>query len=122
MRLSVDGMRFRSVSNTDNGDVDEETVFHYQQQGSVVTATYSGGRIVRGHIIGRMLTDGRLDLRYHHLNGEGVLMVGTCLSTPELLPDGRLGFHERWQWLTGDGSLGESRIEEVVGTSSTSPA
>lgn len=122
MAFSVDGMTFRSVSNTDNGDVDDETIFRYRQQGSMVTATYSGGRIVEGHIIGRMLADGRLDLRYHHLNGEGVLMAGTCLSTPELLPDGRLGFHERWQWLTGDGSAGESRIEEVPEPESASRA
>lgn len=113
MAFSVDSMTFRSVSNSDNGDVDEETVFQYSQQGSLVTATYSGGRIITGHIVGRMRADGCLDIRYHHLNGEGALMVGTCLSTPELLPDGRLGFHEQWQWLSGDLSSGESRIEQV---------
>jgi hypothetical protein len=40
-------------------------------------------------------------------------MTGTCISTPEILPDGRLRLHESWRWTSGDGSSGESAIEEV---------
>ena len=52
-------------------------------------------------------------MRYHHVNAAGELMTGVCRSTPELLPDGRVRLHERWQWTSGDGSSGESVIEEV---------
>lgn len=97
MRIDLNGKRFRSVSNTSNGEVNSETTFHYRQDGDIVTASYKGGRIVRGYLLGRMLPDGRLDFRYHHLNDRGDLMAGTCLSIPERLPDGRLKFKEHWQ-------------------------
>ncbi len=52
-------------------------------------------------------------MRYQHVNRDGELMTGHCRSTPELLPDGRLRLHESWQWTSGDGSRGESIIEEI---------
>jgi uncharacterized damage-inducible protein DinB len=113
MQYSLDGAVFRSVSNTANGEVNAATVFHYHQSADVVTATYEGGAIVAGHLVAKVLANGQLDMRYHHLNDRGELMSGKCLSTPEYLPDGRLRFNEEWQWLTGDMSAGRSEIEEV---------
>jgi len=114
MEYNLEGKVFRSVSNTDNGEVGADTRFHYRQTGDIVTADYSGGGILAGHLIARVLAGGQLDMRYHHLNDKGDLMLGTCLSTPERLPDGRLRFKEKWQWLSGDMSSGSSEIEEVL--------
>lgn len=114
MDYNLEGKVFRSVANTGNGEVGAETLFRYRQSGEVVTADYSGGSILSGHLIARVLPDGRLDMRYHHLNDRGELMLGKCLSTPERLPDGRLQFKEQWQWLSGDMSSGYSEIEEVA--------
>lgn len=36
--------------------------------------------------------------------------------TPEILPDGRIRLHERWQWTNGDGSSGTSIVEELPST------
>ena len=111
---NLDGKTFRSVANTPNGEVGAETIFRYHQSGNIVSAEYSGGVIVAGHLLAVMDDHGRLDMRYHHLNDQGELMVGRCMSIPELMPDGRLRFHETWQWLTGDLSPGHSTIEEVA--------
>jgi hypothetical protein len=113
MDYNLDGKTFRSVSNAPNGEVGAETRFHYRQSGDIVTATYDGGEIVAGHLIAKVLPGGQLDMRYHHLNARGDLMIGKCLSTPRRLPDGRLRFSEEWQWLSGDQSSGRSEIEEV---------
>ena len=113
MRYNLHGKIFRSVSNTENGEVGAETRFYYQQTGDLVTATYQGGEIVSGHLMATMRPDGTLDMRYHHLNLKGELMVGKCTSTPRLLPDGRLRISEEWQWLSGDMSSGRSEIEEI---------
>lgn len=112
MPYNLDGKVFRPVANTANGEAGADTRFHYRQTGDVVTATYSGGEIVTGHLIAKMLPNGQLDMRYHHLNRGGAFMLGKCLSTPTRLADGRLSIHEQWQWLSGDGSSGESHIEE----------
>jgi len=113
MEYNLEGKVFRSISNTGSGEVGADTLFHYHQAADIVTAEYSGGSVVTGHLIARVLDDGRLDMRYHHVNAGGELMLGTCLSTPRLPADGRLAFSEVWQWLSGDMSSGRSEIEEV---------
>ena len=113
MDYNLNGKVFRSVSNTSNGEVSDETRFHYRQAGAIVTADYSGGGIVAGQLIAKVLDDGRLDMRYQHLNERGEFMLGKCISSPWRLPDGRMRFREEWQWLSGDGSSGSSEVEEV---------
>ncbi len=111
--INYNGKRFSPVSNTENGEVDAETVFHYKQQGNVLSCDYSGNTILQGHLIGLVSDEGQIDMRYHQVNTQGILMTGTCRSTPEILPDGRIRLHESWQWTSGDGSKGSSVLEEV---------
>jgi hypothetical protein len=114
--MNYDGKTFRAVENTPNGEVSGETLFHYRQEGRLVTATYAGGGIVSGHLLALVDADGGLDMRYHHLNRAGELQTGVCRSFPEVLPDGRLRLHETWQWTSGDGSSGSSIVEEITET------
>ena len=104
---------FRSISNSSNGEVGSETFFYYQQFGNIITATYNGGTIKRGHLIAIIDDNGQLNMRYHHINQNNELMTGTCFSKPELLENGKLRLHEVWQWTSGDNSAGSSIIEEI---------
>ena len=113
MSISYDNRRFRSIANSETGDVGSETIFHYHQDDDVVWAEYWGGEIVRGTLIAKVRPDDSLDMRYQHVNRKGDLMTGICRSIPELLPDGRIRLHETWQWTCGDHSSGESVIEEA---------
>ena len=105
---------FRSVTNTSNGEVGEETLFYYQQKDKVIWAEYSGGAIVKGFLIAKLLENDTLDMRYEHINQAGELMTGVCLSTPEILLNGLIRLHEKWQWTNGNFSSGESVIEEII--------
>jgi hypothetical protein len=109
-----DNKFFRSVTNTDNGEVSGDTLFHYHQQDNLVWAEYAGGAIVKGNLIATVLDDYSLDMRYQHVNKKNELMTGRCHSVPERLPDGRLRMRETWQWTSGDGSSGESVVDEVA--------
>jgi len=111
--INYNGRKFRCVSNSESGEVNEETVFEYHHEGDIVWAEYHGGEIVRGQLIARCADDGSLDMRYQHINRRGELMTGICRSTPQLLPDRRIRLHEKWQWTSGDRSSGESLIEEI---------
>ena len=104
---------FAPITTSDNGEAGGDTVFHYRQDGSIVWATYQGGSIRFGSLIAQVGADGSLDMRYQHINARGEFMHGRCRSRPEVLEDGRLRLHERWQWLGGDGGRGESVIEEI---------
>ncbi|MEM9777974.1 MAG: n-acetylglutamate synthase [Chloroflexota bacterium] len=113
MHINYNGKKFTSVSNSGSGEVDNNTVFNYQQNGNVLWATYSGGAIKFGTLTGLIAEDGSLDFRYSHVNTDDIIMTGRCLSTPEILPDGRIRLHENWQWTSGDLSAGESIVEEM---------
>jgi hypothetical protein len=103
---------FRAIQNSDNGETSSETVFHYIQEGNILTSNYSGGKIVKGHLMGKVDENGVITMCYHQINTAGELMTGTCTSTPELLPNGKIRLHETWQWTSGDLSKGASVIEE----------
>ncbi|MEI6411831.1 MAG: n-acetylglutamate synthase [Bacteroidota bacterium] len=111
--LNYHNKQFRPISNTENGETSAETLFLYQQIGNILTCTYSGGKIIAGHLIGLVDEAGNIDMRYHQVNESGALMTGFCHSKPEILPDGRIRLHENWQWTSGDGSSGSSILEEV---------
>lgn len=111
--INYNNKMFRPVSNTENGETSAETVFIYKQQGNILTSEYSGGKIIKGHLIGLVSDNGTITMRYHQVNKNGELMAGFCASVPEVLPNGKIRLHETWQWITGDNSKGESVIEEA---------
>jgi hypothetical protein len=116
--INYNGKVFRSLSNSENGGVSLDTVFRYVQVGNLVTCSYSGGKIVWGHLIALVHPNGCLDMRYHQLNTEGALMTGTCFTKPEILAGGRLRLHEKWRWTSGDCSEGTSVLQEEEGVDS----
>ena len=113
MPINYDNRAFRGRVNTDNGEVSDETRFHYRQEGARLWASYSGGSVITGHLLGHVNQDDSLEFVYHHINVDGELMAGRCCSTPTIESDGRLVMNESWQWMTGDQSAGTSQVEEV---------
>ncbi len=110
--INYHGKRFRPVSQSTNSETSEQTIFHYQQDGNILSCDYSGGKIEKGHLIGLVNEKGHIDMRYHQINNRGELMTGQCRSTPEILPNGKIRLLEEWQWTSGDGSKGTSVLEE----------
>ncbi len=111
--INYNNKKFRAIVNSKNGDVDNNTVFHYWQEGDTVWGTYKNKDIRFGTLLAKVKRSGELDMRYQHLDQNGSFKGGTCISTPEILEDGRIRLHEKWQWTTGDQSSGTSTIEEV---------
>lgn len=114
--MNYAGRKFRPVSNTPNGEVNGETLFHYEQQGELFTATYSGGGIRHGSMTGLCDSLGNLRFCYQHVSDDGCLKSGYCESRPELLDDGRIRLYERWRWTLGGEGEGESIVEEITPT------
>jgi len=111
--MNYDQKRFRPVSNSANGETSEDTIFLYEQSGMVLTSNYQGGQIKIGHLIGLVDEEGNIDMRYHQVNTKGELMTGICQSRPEIMDNGKLRLHEKWQWTSGDQSQGLSILEEI---------
>lgn len=104
---------FRTVANSQGGDVGHETTFHYRHAGDTVWATYEGGKVAFGTLLARTDADGQLDMRYQHVTADGVFKSGRCRSTPHTLSDGRLRLDESWTWTEGGMGSGQSQVEEV---------
>lgn len=113
--MNYDGRIFEGRKNSSNGQVSQATRFTYHQRGERVWADYAGGQIVRGHLQGKVYSDGRLEFLYHHESVAGELMAGTCVSRPHYDDAGRLVLQERWRWFTGDQSSGDSEVVEITG-------
>ena len=111
--MNYNNKSFKAIDTLKNAEVNSETIFHYKQEGNIITYEYNGGIIVKGHFIGIVDTKGNIDLRYHQINTKGELNTGTCFSTPEIMPNGKIRLHENWQWTSGDQSKGTSIIEEI---------
>lgn len=112
MSINYNDKIFRPISNSENGEVSNETVFYYKQEHNILTSEYSGGRIKYGHLIGLVDKDGNIDMRYHQINDKDELMTGICRSKPEIMQNGKIRLHETWEWTSGDKSRGESIVEE----------
>lgn len=105
--------RFKALSNSENGEVGSNTIFHYRQEGNVIWATYKGDQIKMGTLTGIILPSGNLQFNYQHVNVEDVIMTGICQSAPELNEEKKVILHETWQWTSGDRSKGTSQIIEI---------
>ena len=105
--------KFVNQQNTANGEVSGSTVFYYKQVGETIEATYSGGSIRQGHLLGVMTSVDTFSMVYHHVNQLDELRIGQCNSTIILDENGKIKLLEHWQWLNGDCSTGESVLVEI---------
>ena len=111
--INYNGRSFVSTSNTENGEVSSQTYFKYSQEDNILTATYSGGEIVEGRLIGVVSNDGELRFRYSHVNTSNELRGGECHSTPEILHNNKIRLHENWRWHDRGQTEGSSVMEEI---------
>ena len=111
-KINYEGKRFVPRENTENGEVDGDTVFCYHQIGTDFHAEYAGGEVKKGFMIGKVCENGELDFYYQHLNQSDEIRAGKCHSIP-LVKNGKLEMHEEWQWLNGDCSRGNSIVVEI---------
>ncbi|MFE7772328.1 hypothetical protein ACFU5O_00180 [Streptomyces sp. NPDC057445] len=111
MARSLDGLVLAPVADQAPGQVGTRTRFTYHEQEGRIWADYTGGDVVRGHLVGTREGD-RLDFRYVQLKQDGTTSSGHCVSTVVELPDGRVRLDEAWEWESQQGS-GTSVVEQV---------
>ncbi|MGB6035256.1 MAG: n-acetylglutamate synthase [Cryomorphaceae bacterium] len=111
--MNYHNKKFRPISNSENGEVSNDMIFHYLQDGNILTCNYYGQNILKGQLIGLVDEQGRIEMRYQQVNRNGEIMTGVCQSSPETLKNGKIRLREKWHWTSGDLSEGESILEEI---------
>ena len=113
MKINLHNRTFIIKEGTSNGEVSGQTIFKYFQEGDLVWADYSGGTILKGNLMAKVGSDGKLDMVYHHINSSNEIRTGICKSTPEINDNGKIVLNEKWKWTSGDFSEGESTLVEL---------
>ncbi len=85
MNLNLNNKKFVNAKNTSNGEVSHETIFNYYQVGERIEATYSGGSITNGHLLGFMTSEKTFTMAYHHINEMNELRIGEWVIPPFLI-------------------------------------
>jgi hypothetical protein len=111
MARSLDGLVLAPVADQAPGQVGTRTRFAYHEKDGEIWADYTGGDVVRGHLLGTREGD-RLDFRYVQLRTDGTTASGHCVSLVVELPDGRVRLEETWEWESRPGS-GTSTVEQI---------
>lgn len=111
MAPSLDGRVLAPVADQAPGQVGTGTRFTYHEAEGRIWASYAGGDVVRGHLVGTRDGD-LLDFRYVQLTRDGGTSSGHCVATVVGLPDGRVRLEETWEWESRQGS-GTSAVEEL---------
>jgi hypothetical protein len=111
--FNYDKKIFKAVINTTNSSVTNDTTWLYKQEGKVVSATYTGGSIIQGNLLGMIEDEGTLKMYYHQIDINHQCKTGKMKVTPEILPDGRIRLYEEWE-RKGDHTMGTVIKEEFL--------
>lgn len=111
--FNLNERQFTALFNSVHGQVNQETVFSYFQEGKFIWATYSGGDIDIGTLSGYFISEDSLHFRYGHWDKSGEFRSGSCTSKLNLQEDGRIRIYEEWIW-DDEQESGESTLIEIL--------
>ncbi len=109
--FNLDGRRMNAVQTAANGVINRDTIFRFTQEDSAVWASYAGGRIVRGFLVG-VAQDAKLTFHYCQSETGGTLNSGHSNCELQHTADGLLEIIEHFQWASGAGT-GLNIIREI---------
>ncbi len=105
---NLNNKRFRALSNSETGQVDDNTIFNYFQRDNLIWANYSGGQIKCGNLMGTRKGK-MLRFNYHHVSDKDEIKSGTCESEIKTI-NNKLHLFENWAW--SNGVKGKSHLIE----------
>jgi hypothetical protein len=111
-KFDFNNKRFALIENSDNGQVNTETIFNYKQENNLVTADYFGGTITYGKIIAE-LKDNELNMLYQCLTTDNQLKAGKAIAQIGLTENGKIKLSLNWEWLTNGNDKGKSEYIEI---------
>jgi len=109
--FNLNNLKMNAIQTAQNGVINKDTVFAFSQDGSRVWAEYSGGRVIRGNLIG-ILNDERLQFRFCQLEEGNVLKGGVSNCEILISRDGFLQVIENFECESNKES-GVNIIQEI---------
>jgi hypothetical protein len=116
--VSLAGKNMRVIVTDSAGVVGDGTTLRFNQQGNIVWAEYSGGRIANGALVG-VRYGNSLDFHYAQQYSDGAIDTGRSRAIVREA-DGRLQIEEHFEWGSREGS-GVNVFEEIRVTEEANP-
>ncbi|KFF10093.1 hypothetical protein [Flavobacterium hydatis] len=110
--FNFNNKKFALIQNSDNGQVNTETIFNYKQNDNLVTADYFGGTIRYGKVIAELKGD-ELNMLYQCLTTDNQLKAGKAIAKIELTENNKIKLSLNWEWLTNGNDKGKSEYIEI---------
>lgn len=96
--VNMDGKVFIVEKNDGDGaQLPPGSTFHFKQVDGEISATYSGGRVAKGTLKGRIIGD-ELHHRYTQTLTDGRRFTGRATVEIRRREDGLLELLDRWAW------------------------
>ncbi len=112
MEFNFDNKKLRiTLIEGPDTEVNEDTIFHFHQQGNVIWGEYSGGKVKLGRLIG-VLNGENLNHSYVQINLNDEINSGEGNSIIKLNENNKLQIVEEWEWKSQDGK-GKSVMTEI---------
>jgi hypothetical protein len=113
MIYNLDKRHFTLISNTAGHAKPGETVFVFEQQEFAVRASYSGGDVLLGSIIGRFTSEDDVHVLFQQVTIDGRLNGGEGKMKLERREDGKLCFIDDWRFLIYGEGQGQAIWQEI---------
>jgi hypothetical protein len=116
--IDFNNKKFALIQNSENGEVNADTVFEYRQDNNLVTADYYGGTIKYGKIIAELQHD-KLNMLYQCLTTDNELKAGRAVAKisftdkAKFTDKGKMKLTLDWEWLTDLNKKGTSEYIEI---------
>ncbi|APR35939.1 hypothetical protein [Paraburkholderia sp. SOS3] len=111
--LDLDGKQFTLISNTAGDAKAGETIFTFEQNGQVIRATYHGGGVVLGAIIGQIEQEDRLKVLFQQVTAAGKLCGGEGHIEVQKGADGKFRFIDDWRFTINGNGSGQAVWQEL---------
>ncbi len=107
----LNGVKMNVVETSASSVIDTDTVFQFEQNEDVVHARYSGGAIVAGTLIGKLIDD-QLQFAFSQLEAGSVFSTGNSQCTVSVVGD-KIELTENFEWSEASRPPGVNKLQQV---------
>ena len=109
--MNLNNLRMNVIETATNGIVNELTIFTFSQIENFISATYSGGQILKGYLVGT-LNQNKLQFSYCQLQINGKMDNGQS-ECDILIENGKIRLVEHFTWTSRNGETGINIFQEL---------
>ncbi len=110
--ISLDKVKMNVIKTAANGVVNSQTVFTFSQNENLVSASYTGGKIQQGALVG-YLTNDKLFFSYFQLQVDGKIDNGQAVCDLTFDEHNKIILTENFNWSSRENEKGVNIFREI---------